>query len=334
MQIEFIGEGALTRVGDIIAEHQAKKVALVVGKSSYSTSGAQAVLAPILMPLEVLTLEQASPLPLEEDIATLALTLAQFAPDLVLAIGGGHVMDVAKAANARATSAPLVTVPTTAGSGAESTPFAVAYKDGVKMSLEGPEFLPAYAVVDPLLIASTPRLPMVASALDALAQAMESHWSRRATEESRALSQEAMRLVWQSIVQAIENKEKSALSDLARGAHLAGKAIAIAKTTACHAFSYGLTAQYGVPHGVAVAVFLPSMMRFNGASFGDITPEATEALLERLQVPRLSAFGVPRDAIHGLATEVNAERLGNNPRSMTQEDITMVYTTVWNQYLN
>jgi alcohol dehydrogenase len=330
MQTEYIGERSLARVADIIAERNARKVALVVGQNSYAASGAQTVLEPMLAGLDVLRVESVAKLPLEEDIAALAVQLQKFASDLVLAVGGGHVMDIAKAANARATQAPLVAVPTTAGSGAESTPFAVAYQNGIKLSLEGPEFLPSYAIVDPLLAASTPRIPMLASALDALCQATESLWSVRATEESKKYAAEAQSLVWQNIVPALQG-DRAALGELARGAHLAGKAIAISKTTACHAFSYGLTARFGVPHGIAVAIFLPAMMRFNAMSFEDITPRAVEMLIQKLNVPQ---YKVPTEELASLAVEVNVERLSNNPKTMTKEDIMSVYTNVWNRYLN
>lgn len=323
-QTEYIGAGALTHVADIIAAHSARKIFLVVGKRSYGASGAEATLAPILAPLSVTRFDELGSLTLEERVNNGLALYRECAPDLVLSVGGGHVLDAAKAINAMGNRVPLIAVPTTAGSGAEATPFAVIYKGGVKTSLDGPEVLPTYAIVDPLLIASTPRTAAIASGLDALCQALESLWAKGATDESRGYATTALEHIVPALKPALDTHDPAALDALARGAHFAGKAIAISKTTAAHALSYGLTYHFGIPHGIAVALLMPPLMRINKVML-PVSPEDIESLLMHFGMGRLSTFGVTPENISALAAEVNTERLGNNPRTLSEENIIDIY---------
>lgn len=328
-QIEYIGSGALKRFADILAQVRPTKVLVVAGAGSYAASGAEAYFSKALEGLEVARFSDLHAVLKEEDVQRGVELCKEFEPDLVVAVGGGHVLDAGKAINFFAGRKLLVAVPTTAGSGAEATPFAVIYKDGKKTSLEDPALLPTYAIVDPTLLASVPPTAALASALDALCQSIESHWARGATEESRKYAAEAMELVWGSIEPALEGDAK-ALERLAQGAHLSGKAIAISKTTAAHALSYGLTYRFGVPHGIAVAYTMPAMMRLNGTSLPlGITPESFAELLGKLSVPKISSFSVAQSDIPTLVKEVNVERLGNNPRALTERDIIESYESIW-----
>ncbi len=334
-QIEYIGEGALVKIADILAHIKPQRVFLVSGKNSYVTSGARNVLEPLLARMEIIRFDDLSSLPVQEDVERGMTLYTASTPDLVIAVGGGHVMDVAKAINFLGARRPLIAIPTTAGSGAEATPFAVVYKNGTKTSLEDPAVLPTYAIVDPALCNSVPRDVALASGLDALAQGIESYWAKGATDESRRHATRALELVWHNIEPAIAG-DRNAIAAMSEGAHSAGKAIAISKTTACHALSYGLTAKFGIPHGIAVAVTMPAMMRFNRTelSMSEITPEAVEHLFEKLEVRHAASRGVQEEDLSSLVDGVNPERLGNNPKVLTKEDIINIYTEAWNQYLN
>lgn len=340
-QTEYIGAGKISKLAEIVQKLAPKKAFLVTGKGSYTASGAVEYVALALTGIEVLHYTDFNPLPLYEDIQKGVATYVAFDPDLVIAIGGGHVMDMAKSVNFLAGKKPLVAVPTTAGTGSESTQFAVVYKGGRKTSLEGPDMLPTFAIVDPRLAMSVPRETALPSALDALCQAIESFWSNKATDESRAYARQALALIWGHIIPALEKRDPAAISALCIGAHYAGKAINISRTTACHAFSYGLTYRFGVPHGVAVAVSLPSMYRYNSAEdataqiftelnallgFSDSkkTAKALQEILSRFGITALSRFGVAQSDIAALAAEVNVERLDNNPRHMTEVDIARI----------
>ncbi|OGC86100.1 hypothetical protein A3D70_01880 [Candidatus Adlerbacteria bacterium RIFCSPHIGHO2_02_FULL_54_18] len=330
IQIEYIGEGAIGKLKEVVASFALKKIFLVTGTASYAASGAQQPVEDALFGLEVLHYTDFGALPVQEDIDKGIVAYNAFGPSLVIATGGGHVMDIAKAINYFAGKKPLIAIPTTAGSGSEATRFAVVYKDGLKTSLESPEILPAVAIVDPALAQSVPKKVALASGLDALAQSIESLWSLQASEESKGYAKAALELVWNNIIPAIEERDKEAIGQVMLGAHLAGKAINISKTTACHALSYGLTYRFGIPHGVAVAVFLPAIIRFNNVLLPEpsVTPEAVERLLSQLGIINLSQFGVKATDIPSLAAEVNLERLGNNPRVLTHADIVRLYTEI------
>ena len=328
-QTEYIGEGAIQKLGDAVSSFAPKKVFLVTGRASYAASGAAAAVEKALRGCTVLHYTDFGVLPLQEDIDKGIVAYKTFTPDAVIAVGGGHVMDIAKAINFYVGKKPLIAIPTTAGSGSEATRFAVVYKDGRKTSLESDELLPAVAIVDPALARSVPREVALASGLDALAQAIESYWSVRATDESKEYSRRALELVWSAIVPAIKEGDVRAIAHMAQGAHLAGKAINSSKTTACHALSYGLTYRFGVPHGIAVALFLPEMLRINKTALpAPVTPEAIERLLKTLAVPRLSHWGAALADAASLAAEVDADRLGNNPVALSPADIVRLYTEV------
>ncbi|MFA5942640.1 MAG: phosphonoacetaldehyde reductase [Candidatus Paceibacterota bacterium] len=329
-QVEHIGAGEISKLAEIVKNLAPQKVFLVTGKKSYDDSGAAQPVADALAGADVLLYSDFGALPLQEDVQKGITAYTAFNPDLVIAVGGGHVLDMAKAVNFYAGKKPLVAIPTTAGTGSEATQFAVVYKDGRKTSLENAEIIPTFAIVDPHLAMSAPRDVALASALDALCQAVESLWSNKATEESKGYSRKALDLIWENIIPAIENHDADAISQLMIGAHLSGKAINIAKTTACHALSYGLTYRFHVPHGVAAAIFLPSVWEYNDFYYpvASITANAIRELLQRFDITNLSSFGVAASDIPSLAAEVNVERLGNNPRVVTKEAVTQFYTEI------
>lgn len=336
---EYVGVGEILKIKEILDIIQPEKVFLLTGKHSYTASGAQKYIEDALQDIEVLHYSDFAALPLYEDIMRGVERYKDFAPDLVIAVGGGHVLDIAKAINFLSSKKPLLAIPTTAGSGSEATQFAVIYKDGVKHSLEDAEILPTFVIVDPTLSFSVPKEIAIPSALDALAQSIESYWSKSSTEESRAYAKEALTLIWGNIVEAIEQRSEEAMTSLSIGAHLAGKAINISKTTACHALSYGLTYHHHVPHGIAVALFLPTLYCYNSKkddSFSELnhimgckssTDAAAElqTLLARFGIVGLKSWGVKESGIPFLVSQVNAKRLGNNPRRITEQDIFTFY---------
>lgn len=327
-QTEYIGEGTINKITDIVRDLGVHKVFLVTGSKSFAASGAEAVLMPMLSAINVTHFNELGALPTQEDVEKGIELYKAADPDLVVAVGGGHIMDIAKAVNFLTNKKPLVAIPTTAGSGAEATPFAVVYKDGVKTSLEDAGVLPTYAIVDLTLGQSVSRQVSCSSGLDALCQAIESLWARGGTDESRGYATEALDLVWPNLLKAVEG-DPEARAKLMLGAHLAGKAIAISKTTACHALSYGLTSRFGVAHGLAVAYTMPALIRHNAFALPhSITADTFEKLLADLQVPALASFGVTKEDAEALAAGVDPERLGNNPEPLTKEDIIAIYTSV------
>lgn len=204
----------------------------------------------------------------------------------ILAIGGGSVLDSAKVFAVglagekfslrayllegqplparRATR--LVCVPTTAGTGSEVTPFATVWdlQTKKKLSLSGDVVFPDVAVLDPELTWSVPREVTVATGLDAITQAFEATWSRRANPVSMALAVQSIRLGLETLPK-LQNRldDKQLRSVMLNASLLAGLAISRSRTALCHSMSYPITAEFGVPHGLACGFTLPEVYAYN-----------------------------------------------------------------------
>ena len=281
-QTEYFGEDSLEQLIHIAQKHKAKKVLVVTGKKSFLLSGAKAYLSNLFEDIKVVRFSDFEVNPQLEDVWGGIKILRDFEPQLIVAIGGGSVIDMAKLVNCFAANThrdavdiiedpklikheglPLVAVPTTAGTGSESTHFAVVYVLGKKYSLAHDFILPSYIILDPRLLLEVPQGIAATSAMDALSQAIESYWALGSNSESQALSREAIKIILENIVPAVIMKEKVAIQELFLGSNLAGKAINIAKTTAPHAISYSITKRHNVPHGHAVALTLGSFFIIN-----------------------------------------------------------------------
>ncbi len=243
----------------------------------------------------------------------------------IIAIGGGSVIDLAKAIIYLSGNAiPFVAVPTTAGSGSEATPFAVVYREGKKESWMQDLLLPSIVVLDPELVFSLPAYQVACTGMDCLSQAVESYWSKNSNSQSRSFSKKAIATWIHSFQRAVEG-DTQAKSDMLYAAYEAGRAIAITRTTGPHALSYLLSSRYNVTHGQAVALFLPLFFRYNQPG-NDLCSllhvenanEAAEWLTKQMKQAGLqtdlNGLGIDRDAIlEQLLAEVNEERFANNP---------------------
>lgn len=264
---------------------------------------------------------------------------ASFEKDItraLVAIGGGSVIDLAKGIRWRCkdSSSPLpffLAVPTTAGSGSEATSFAVMYKEDKKYSLLHPALLPDLVILDPQLTYSLPPYQTAISGMDVLAQAVESYWNNTATSESKEFAAESIRLWKEFFAKAINDPESEAREKMLLAAHLAGKAINITRTTGPHALSYYLTAKHNVPHGQAVALFLPLFFLYNNAGaevcqlLGEMNAiEAKKSIEGAMKqaglATRLYDLNIDKTAIvEDLLSDVNEERFANNPVAFNRE---------------
>lgn len=285
MQTEYHGPGSLSNLREIIARHNSVKLFLVTGKDSFAESGAESVFDDFrLNGLDIIRFCDFSVNPKLEDALPGIELLTQFQPDMVIAVGGGSVIDMGKLITAlsahpgsnyrsilknssiTASGPPLVAIPTTAGTGSEATHFAVAYMDQKKHSLAHRSILPDYAIIDPELMYNTSSYQTAVSGMDALCQAVESYWSVHSTVQSREFASQAIKIILASITDAVNKKTIESRQEMARGANLAGKAIDMTKTTAPHAMSYALTTHYSIPHGHAVALILGKFFIINEAN--------------------------------------------------------------------
>jgi alcohol dehydrogenase class IV len=271
-----------------------------------------------------------------------------FAPDTIVAIGGGSAIDIAKMVRSlapdragalailrgerepRPASETLIALPTTAGSGSEVTRFATVYVDRVKHSLDHASVLPDTALVDPELLVTCPPAVLYSCAFDALCHSVESFWSTRATPESRDLALQALRQVTGVLDKGISAPGPHDYLNLATASTTAGRAIDLTRTTAAHAFAYRLTSHFGVPHGVACLLNLRWLLDYNLQSGEDFHEVATvlppgAAGAERLTTwlaeggfgVRLGDHGVrAADVDELVAAGLRSSRASGNPRTL------------------
>ena len=286
-QKELIGVGCIKSIKEIIKETRAKKILLVTGKQSYIDCNAKSQIDKILNNIYTEQFNQFEVNPKLDSVYTGIALLKNTKFDIIIAVGGGSVIDMAKTINILAVQKdgdlvkyiddntliiekglPLVAIPTTAGTGSEATHFSVVYIDNVKYSLAHRFMLPNYAIIDAELSFNLPSHIAAASGMDALSQAVESYWAVKSTEESKKYASEAIVLILKVLQDAVVGDKCSRIA-MSKAAHLAGKAINITTTTAPHAISYPITAYFGLQHGHAVALTLGYFFEIN-YTFQDI----------------------------------------------------------------
>ena len=300
--------------------------------------------------------------PTVEQLFALYSETADLAPEAVVAVGGGSVMDVGKSLccfyGRKIASADemrrimiekdygvpqtkWIGVPTTAGTGSEVTCWATIWDspNKAKYSVDTPQNYAYAAVVDPGLAASMPMKLAVSSALDAVAHAAESYWAKASNAVSKALALQAIRTVMENIDELLANSGSRAAHDaMAKGSMLAGLAFSNTRTTACHSISYPLTMQCHIPHGVAVSLLMGPVLELNQPAIEDLDQlldafgvnepyqvgVRITAILEAAGHPvRLTRWGASEEMLPELvAHSMTKGRADNNPVELTE---TVVY---------
>lgn len=234
--------------------------------------------------------------------------------DLVIGLGGGSALDVAKKAAAEL-KLPMIMLPTTAGTGSEVTHESVLKVDGKKKAFVDKSLLPNVAIVDPDLAATMPRWLAVNSGIDALAHALECWQSKKSSPLVETLARDAFVMLKDNILKSVEG-DKQAQLNMCLGSLMAGMAFGNSGTTLGHALSYPLSNR-GLSHGMAVAMGLPYALEFNGAEAATI---AEVAAVVGLANPAWN----PDWDIAEMTTEVmgDVRHLSNNPRQVSSADVT------------
>lgn len=296
--------GDIARLSQIISESQPSSILLVTGGQSYESSGAASAIEPLVAAIGHTSISNVDANPTIEAVTDGCALLGDAQPDLIIAIGGGSVIDLAKSVRVLAAQigsprdivvsnghgierrgVPLVAIPTTSGTGSEVTHFAVVYVDGKKYSLTHDFVRPDHAIVDPTFTYDLPPAITASTGLDALTQAIESFWSARSTAASIEHSSSAMHLAWENLASAVNEPDKRSRLAMSEAATLAGLAIDLTTTTAPHALSYTLTSNFGVAHGNAVALTLGAVLEHNaGVTAGDcVDPRGPAHVLDRIE---------------------------------------------------
>ena len=286
--------------------------------------------------------------------------------DSLVALGGGSSLDCAKGLNfiltcggrmadyrgygkATAPLLPMIAVPTTAGTGSEAQSYALISDSGShdKMACGDPGAAFRVAILDPELTVSLPRAVTAATGYDALSHAIESYVTTKRNALSVVFAREAFRLLEGHFERALDTPgDLSARSAMLMGAHLAGLAIEASMLGATHACANPLSARYGTIHGVAIALLLPHVVRWNGpaaaplyaellrAAGRDPGADPAAALADRLEhlavhagLPRgLRAAGVAADHLAALAAHAAEQWTGRfNPRPFDAQGARELY---------
>ena len=284
---------------------------------------------------------------------------------LIVAIGGGSAIDVAKCiklfsglnqdvcflqqkdAFEHDDGINFVAIPTTAGTGSESTKHAVVYYNGIKQSICSTKIIPDVVVLEPSVLKTLPLKQKKATMLDAFCQACESWWSRGATEESISYSKMSIERIianWEDYISCDYDKEIA--FKMLQAANYAGRAINITATTAAHAMSYKLSSLYNLPHGIAVALCFPVVWRHmisKGEAKLDIVFKEIasmfncdnaiagvsyfEKILNDLEINNPISNNREYD-VKILVDSVNLERLSNNPIVFNKEELREMYEEI------
>lgn len=278
-----------------------QSIVLVTGRASYAKCGAEVFFAPFFERLRVTHLTTAGENARAEDVKEKRGMLPAKV-DAYIAVGGGTAIDTAKLLRGiDGELPPFLAIPTTAGTGAEATRFAVYYDHGRKMSADDERYLPTDALLIPEFTATQNPYQRASTQFDAYAQAVESLWAVGATKESKEYAKRALALMDDG--------------NWPEASYWAGRAIDISRTTAAHALSYYMTSHYGIPHGHAVYMMFPYVCRTNGH------PEYIREVPELKTLREFAAEeGLAWDAlVDALLANVNLKRLGNNPYPISKE---------------
>lgn len=291
MELEFwlptrvhFGTGVLKRAAQLIGQALPGKRVFLVTDAGVARTG---LVSPLLEQLSdagyvVEVFDKVQPNPKHTDCDEGGKQIRRFGADMVLAIGGGSVLDSAKAIALLHTHegsirqyegrnrlvrdvTPIVAVPTTAGTGSEVTRSAVITDTSrkFKMTVKDARLAPRIALVDPETTYSLPKQLTASTGMDALVHALEAFTCKKANPFSDAWASQALRLIFPNLRTAVHTGDKAAREKLMLGSLMAGVAFSHADVGAVHCMAEALGGLYDTPHGVANSIFLPVVTEFN-----------------------------------------------------------------------
>lgn len=333
--MEYNNEKFMNRFKNIINEEKPSKI-FFVASSEYDRYGYRKTIDELGIACVAFT--DFEPCPEISSVKAGVKLFKSSSCDFIVTVGGGSAIDVAKAIKHMAIAdVKILAVPTTAGTGAEVTRFAVLYDHGDKDSLRSYSIIPDYAVFDYTTLASLPYEQRVVTALDAFCHSVEAYWSLDATDESREYSARALEL-FNSYFELYLKDDKSTYKHMMKCSALAGRAINIAQTAAPHAMSYKLHKLKGFYHGQAVALCLAYIWQY---MLENCKSDELKALLDETEViscftPQkfqklLRDLGMCNDMaltaaeLDECVRGVNVGRMKNHPMKLDFTDIENIY---------
>ncbi len=372
----IFGPGSLDQAGEVVARFGTDAVVLM-GRSHAKATGLADTLTAGLREagVEPLVIDGIASNPQLTDIVEMAERLRESPPDSVVALGGGSVMDAGRLLSLALTHEgdlwdyrvigskgvagiqnrliPVITIPTTGGSGTAVSPAAMASHASRKDVYFSPLMSPAVALVDPQLALTLPRSLTLQTAMDGFTQSLEAYVASNAQPFSDMFAAKGMQLAYSALPKLAEDLEDlEARSEISLAGLLSVYAILQSGLGAAHALSDPLGAHHDIDHGLALAILLPGVMRANLEArvdkFAEVarllgcdtremsSEEAAEAavtLVEDLVATvglegRLSEFGVEADALPAFAAEAMNPAMATNPKQLSEQEVVEIYQQV------
>ena len=285
-ETSYFGKGARNELANEIRNRGFKKVFLVSDKSLVEagvTAKVEEVLENAGVPYDLY--DEIKPNPTIKNVLDGVDACKKSKADLIVAVGGGSSIDTAKgisivmtnpersdikslngASNTVNRGMPLIAMPTTAGTAAEVTiNYVITDEDAkIKMVCVDPNDIPILAIVDSELMASMPKSLAAATGMDALTHAVEGYITKAHNDMSDMFHMKAIQMIFKYLPQAVNDKDPVAIEKMGMAQYIAGMGFSNVGLGIVHSMAHQLGAVYDTPHGIANAMLLPTVMRFNG----------------------------------------------------------------------
>ena len=372
-ETSYFGYGSRSVLKDEIKKRGYKK-ALIVTQENILKNVTDKVLE-VLEGFEYELFMEIKPNPTIKNVKDGVSKCKEVNADYIIAIGGGSVIDTAKAigiimtnpefsnvvsldgtAETKNKSLPIIAIPTTAGTAAEVTiNYVITDEERVKkMVCVDPHDIPVLSIIDQELMMEMPKMVAASTGMDALTHAIEGFTTKAAWEMTDMFHLEAIKLIFNSIEKAVNEKDKNAIENVGLGQYIAGMGFSNVGLGLVHAMAHPLGALYDTPHGIANAVILPYVIEYNSNVCYDKLKEIAKAM--NLEVDNLSNEEVASNIVNSIKEmnkklgipsnlkELNASLkdmdwlanaayndicLGGNPKEASVEDIKKIYERIY-----
>jgi lactaldehyde reductase len=371
-ETSYFGRGAREKLTEEIEARHFEKVLVVTDKSLLET-GTVTLVTDVLDKKQINyhVYDGVKPNPSVENVQDGVKVAKDHEVDCIVAVGGGSSIDTAKAiviimtnpefsdvvsldgtAATKNKALPLIALPTTAGTAAEVT-INYVITDEVrtkKMVCVDVHDIPVVAIIDPDLMQGMPQKIAASTGMDALTHAMEGYITKAAWLIPDMFHINAMSLIYKNLEKAANDKDEKAVEKIGYAQYIAGMGFSNVGLGIVHSMAHSLGAYFDTPHGVANALLLPHVLKFNGKvcpdlfrnmgnAFGmdmsnttdeeavDKVVDAVKELSIKLHIPQtLKEIGIPKEMLPTLAEQaLNDVCTGGNPREVTKEDILAIY---------
>ena len=339
------------------ASGNGSKVFLVTGRTFLRTRGILQKVTDLLSDFEVVLHDRVDPFPTPADADEAAALCKESGVDIVVGIGGGSALDLAKAAAVLATherpakdyssrvapleqpSLPFIAVPTTSGSSSEVTSGSALWdwESHSQFGLGDTRMFPTVAIVDPKLAMTMSQTLAANTGMDAFTSAFESYWNVNSEPFSDALALEVIRMYSGNLVRSAIQGDLESRAACALAATMSGVGYSNSTPNACHGVGSPLTLHWRVEHGQSVSMTLSSFLRWSAPGIADRMPALLSALgvnsvdeacerIERIMADcgletRLSGLGISEQDLDKIVENTRWDRLALLPREMAKDDL-------------